>query len=76
VDIALKIGDDGGFTWDVTTKGETQTITGQAGFLDGVLSLTQEDGPPLAGKVENVTEKGFGFKPLGGPNAPTISFRR
>jgi hypothetical protein len=74
--IALTIKEDGSFNWDVTTKGQTQTLTGEAGFADGVLTLAQNEGPPLAGKVDNVGAKGFGFKLLGGANAPALAFTR
>ena len=76
VAITLVLARGGGFTWAVTQTGQTQTIQGQSGYKDDVLVLTQQEGPPLAGKVGNVNDKGFGFQLLGDPKAPTLAFAR
>jgi hypothetical protein len=76
VSIALTLNAEGTFSWAVTTKGETQTLEGKAGFQDDTLLLAQEQGPPLAGKVEEIKPEGFGFRPLGGPGAPLIQFTK
>ncbi len=47
VTIALAIQTDGQFSWEVNTKGQKQTINGNAGFKDNTLALLQPDGPPL-----------------------------
>jgi tetratricopeptide (TPR) repeat protein len=74
--IELTLREDGQFTWDVNTKGQIDSMTGEAEYRDGVLTLTQSDGPALAGKVVNLGEKQFGFELFGGPQAATISFSR
>jgi predicted Zn-dependent protease len=75
IDLTLK--EDGVFTWVVDTKGEKQSITGQAGFKDGVLALLQPEGPPLAGKVTEDGPNTFKFKPPGAPeNVPGLTFNR
>ena len=52
--ITLAIQADGGFTWNVANKGQpNESITGRAVYVNDVLSLTQEEGPPLAGKIES-----------------------
>ncbi len=76
VAIVLTLNEDTTFSWDVTAQGQTQTITGEAGYRDGVLSLAQAEGPPLAGKVEGPGAEGFGFQLLGDAQAPTLKFRR
>jgi hypothetical protein len=74
--IALTLNAEGTFSWAVTTKGETQTLQGKAGFQDNTLLLAQEQGPPLAGKIEEVTPTGFGFRPLGAEGAPLLKFTK
>jgi tetratricopeptide (TPR) repeat protein len=74
--IELTVRQDGQFTWNVNYKGQTDSITGEADFLDGVLTLAQADAPSLAGKVVNLGEKQFGFRLLDGPQAATIQFSR
>jgi hypothetical protein len=42
-----------------------------------VLSLTQEEGPPLAGKIESKEPSKFVFRLMGGgSNAPALTFSR
>jgi hypothetical protein len=74
--IELTVRDDGQFTWDVNTKGHTDSVTGDASYLDGVLTLTQADAPDLIGKIVNLGDKQFGFELQGGPHAATIQFSR
>src|SRR5262249_6721298 len=65
--ITLALQADGEYTWEVASKGQTQgTITGRAFYVDNVLSLTQEEGPPLAGKVESKDSSKFVFRLMGG----------
>ena len=69
---------DGTFTWNVTQDGKSQTLQGSAGFQDQILTLAQETGPPLVGKV-TVDPAGnrFAFKPPGMPKAVAgLSFER
>jgi hypothetical protein len=76
VKITLVLSPTGEFSWGVTQDGRTQTIQGQAGYQDEVLILSQQDGPPLAGKITFDDEKKqFGFKPPGSPDdVPGLSF--
>jgi tetratricopeptide (TPR) repeat protein len=76
VSIELTLREDGQFTWDVNANGHADSITGDADYLDGVLTLAQADAPALVGKVVNLGEKQFGFELLGGPQVATISFSR
>jgi tetratricopeptide (TPR) repeat protein len=68
--IALALNPDGTFAWTVTEDGKSQTIQGWAGYQDQILTLAQETGPPLVGKI-TVDSAGnrFSFKPPGVPNA-------
>jgi len=75
--IALTLQADGQFAWEVDSKGQKQTLTGQAGYKDSTLALLQEDGPPLVGKITE--EEGgtrFVFTPTGGQKAPGITFTK
>ena len=76
--IALALNPDGTFTWTVTQGGKSQTLQGRAGYQDQILTLAQETGPPLVGKV-TVDPAGnrFAFKPPGMPKAVAgLSFEK
>jgi hypothetical protein len=74
--IALTLQADGQFAWEVDSKGQKQTLTGQAGFKDHTLALLQEDGPPLVGKVAEQSGTKFTFTPSGDQKAPGIVFTK
>jgi tetratricopeptide (TPR) repeat protein len=74
--IVLTLRGDGPFTWDVISKGRTDSISGDATYLDGVLTLTQADAPDLIGKIVELGDKQFGFELQGGRHAATIQFSR
>jgi tetratricopeptide (TPR) repeat protein len=74
--IELTLGSDAQFTWEVKAKGRSESVTGDARYVDGVLTLTQPDAPDLIGKVVNLGEKQFGFQMVGGPQSATIQFSR
>jgi tetratricopeptide (TPR) repeat protein len=76
--ITLSIQKDGAFTWDVANKGQqAESIRGRAVYVNDVLSLTQDEGPPLAGKVESKEATKFVFHLMGGgSNAPKLTFTR
>jgi hypothetical protein len=66
---SLTLAADGAFSWAVSEKSKTQTLTGKAGFQDGILALNQEEGPPLIGKVNREADNEFTFKVPGAPEA-------
>jgi tetratricopeptide (TPR) repeat protein len=76
--ITLAIQNNGEFQWDVANKGQRSgSLTGRAFYVNDVLSLTQEEGPPLAGKVESKDASKFVFRLMGGgANAPALTFTR
>ena len=43
--IELTLRGNGEFSWEVNTKGHTDSVTGDASYRDGVLTLTQADAP-------------------------------
>ncbi|HWE35369.1 MAG TPA: tetratricopeptide repeat protein [Isosphaeraceae bacterium] len=68
--IALKVGDDGGFSWTVTAAPKPPaTIAGTSNLADGVLTLAAKDGPQgaLAGQVAWKDDNHFTFRLVGAP---------
>ncbi len=76
--IALSLNPDGTFAWTVTQDGKSQTLEGWAGYQDQVLTLAQEQGSPLVGKVAvDPAGNRFAFKPPGTPESVTgLSFEK
>jgi hypothetical protein len=74
--IELTLRGNGEFSWEVNTKGHSDSVTGDASYRDGVLMLTQADAPDLIGKIVNVGDRRFGFELQGGGHAATIVFSR
>jgi tetratricopeptide (TPR) repeat protein len=74
--IELTLRSNGEFTWGVNAKGRTDSVTGDARYRDGVLTLTQADAPDLAGKIVDLGDKQFGFELQGGSHAATVQFSR
>ena len=68
--IALSLKPEGNFVWTVTQDGKSQALEGWAGYQDGVLTLAQEQGAPLVGKLTiDPSGKAFAFKPPGAPQS-------
>src|SRR5262249_8598788 len=78
ISIGLDLKSDGTFAWTVTQAGKSQTIRGQAGYQDQILTLAQEQGPPLVGKVTaDAAGNRFTFKPPATPeSASGLSFEK
>jgi hypothetical protein len=76
--IALDLNPDSTFAWTVTEDGKSQTIQGWAGYQNQILTLAQESGMPLVGKVTvDPTGNRFEFKPPGTPKAVAgLSFQK
>jgi hypothetical protein len=76
--ITLTLEADGAYTWNIANKGQrSESISGKAVYVNDVLSLTQENGPPLAGKIESKDASKFVFHLMGGANnAPALTFSR
>jgi tetratricopeptide (TPR) repeat protein len=76
--ISLALNQDGTFAWTVTENGKSQTLQGQAGYQEQILTLAQEQAPPLVGKVTiDPAGNRFTFKPPGTPKAVAgLSFEK
>ncbi len=79
MNIALAIGDDGGFSWTVAGPGKPPaSIAGSSTFADGVLTLAGkgQDGA-LAGKVVWQDADHFTFRLVNAaPQDPGLKFAR
>jgi tetratricopeptide (TPR) repeat protein len=77
VTIALVVGQDGQFTWTVTQQGKSQPISGNYTYDQGVLTLNQAKGDPLAGTVAWQDDSHFTFQAQGGgPNDSGLAFSK
>jgi tetratricopeptide (TPR) repeat protein len=75
--IALTMEPGGTFTWRVTQKGRTQQFSGTSTFGGGVLTLAQDNGPALVGRVTWKDPSHMTFRVVGdGPTAPGLSFSK
>ncbi len=75
--IALTVQPAGGFNWQVTQKGRTQQFAGASTFGDGILTLAQDKGPALVGRVTWTDANHMTFRIVGdGPEDPGLSFSK
>ncbi len=78
--VALAIGDDGGFTWAVTSPGQSaKNITGKSTYANGLLTLAGQDAQlgALAGQVTWQDDNHMTFRVLGAPaDDPGLKFVR
>jgi hypothetical protein len=77
IGIALTIQPAGGFTWQVMQKGKTQQFAGSSKYGEGILTLVQERGPVLVGRVSWKDASHMTFRVDGdGPDDPGLSFSK
>jgi tetratricopeptide (TPR) repeat protein len=75
--IALSIQPAGGFTWRVARKGKAQQFSGSSTYGNGLLTLVQEKGPVLVGRVSWKDPGHMTFRVVGdGPDDPGLSFSK
>ena len=75
--IALTIQPGGDFTWQVTKKGQPQQLSGKSTFGQGILTLAQDKGPALVGRVDWKDANHMNFRIVGdGPEDPGLSFSK
>jgi tetratricopeptide (TPR) repeat protein len=75
--IELAIQPSGPFTWQVTQKGRTQQFAGTSTYADGILTLAQDKGPALVGRVSWTDASHMTFRVVGdGPEDPGLSFSK
>jgi tetratricopeptide (TPR) repeat protein len=77
ISITLTLNPDGTFAWTVSEVGKSQTIQGRAGYQDQIVTLAQDQLPPLVGKVTiDPAGNRFAFKPPGTPESAGLSFEK
>jgi tetratricopeptide (TPR) repeat protein len=75
--ISLAISPDGAFTWHVTLKGQARQFAGKSTFGQGMLTLAQDNGPALVGRVSWKDANHMTFHVVGdGPDDPGLSFSK
>jgi tetratricopeptide (TPR) repeat protein len=76
--IALALEPGGAFTWQVTRKdGKSQKFTGTSTYGDGILTLAQDKGPALVGRVSWTDASHMTFRIVGeGPEDPGLKFSK
>jgi len=75
--IALAIKPDGAFDWDVTQNGRKQHFAGSSTYGNGILTLAQEKGPAMVGRVGWKDPSHMTFRVVGdGPEDQGLSFTK
>jgi hypothetical protein len=75
--ISLTVQPEGQFTWRVEQKGKSQQFSGASTFGEGLLTLVQEKGPVLVGRVSWKDASHMTFRVVGdGPDDPGLSFSK
>jgi tetratricopeptide (TPR) repeat protein len=75
--IALTIQPGGEFTWRVTLKGQSRQFAGKSTYGEGLLTLVQDAGPALVGRVIWKDASHMTFHLVGdGTEDPGLSFSR
>jgi tetratricopeptide (TPR) repeat protein len=75
--ISLTVQPGGPFTWQVTQKGKTQQFSGSSTYGEGLLTLAQDKGPVLVGRVIWKDAEHMTFRVAGdGPDDPGLSFSK
>jgi hypothetical protein len=75
--ITLTIQQGGAFLWQVTEKDQTRQFSGTATFGGGVLTLAQDKGPVLVGRVNWKDPTHMTFRVIGdGPANSGLSFSK
>jgi tetratricopeptide (TPR) repeat protein len=75
--ITLAVQPGGAFTWQVTQKGQTRQFSGASTYGDGILTLAQDKGPAMVGRVRWTDTSHIDFRVVGdGPDDPGLSFSK
>ena len=75
--ITLTIQPGGTFDWQVTQKGQTRHFTGKSTYGEGMLTLAQDSGPAMVGRVAWKDASHMAFHVIGdAADDPGLSFAR
>ncbi|HKM56561.1 MAG TPA: hypothetical protein VJY33_24365 [Isosphaeraceae bacterium] len=75
--IVLSIQPDGDFSWQVTQKGMSRQFSNKSTYGEGMLTLVQDTGPALVGRVGWKDSSHITFQIVGdGPDDPGLQFAK
>ncbi|MHC5540762.1 tetratricopeptide repeat protein, partial [Singulisphaera rosea] len=75
--ITLTFKADKSFEWKVTEKGQNRQFNGESTLGENILTLAQNSGPAMVGRVFMKGNDQFTFKVVGdGPDDPGLTFTR
>jgi tetratricopeptide (TPR) repeat protein len=75
--ISLTFQDQGHFTWKVSHQGQDRQFNGNSSYVNGILTLAQDQNNAMVGSINWQDENHFQFKVLGGgPSDPGLSFTK
>jgi tetratricopeptide (TPR) repeat protein len=75
--ITLTFLDGGRFVWKVDHTGQNRVLQGRVNSGNGLLTLAQDQGPPIVGNVTWTDESHFNFKvPGAGADEPGLAFAK
>jgi tetratricopeptide (TPR) repeat protein len=75
--ITVTFGDASHFTWKVDQKGQEHQFRGDSSYVNGILTLSQDQNNAMVGDVVWKDPNHFQFKVLGGgPNDPGLTFAK
>jgi hypothetical protein len=75
--ITVTFQDQGHFVWKVVHQGQARQFEGTSSFVNGLLTLAQDQNNAMVGDVNWQDDHHFQFKVLGGgPSDPGLSFTK
>jgi hypothetical protein len=75
--ITLTIPGDGRFNWTITSEGKDRQLQGKMVYGNGLMTLAQDQGPPIVGNITWLDENRFVFKlPGTGKEDPGLTFTK
>jgi tetratricopeptide (TPR) repeat protein len=75
--ISLTFQDQGHFTWKVSHQGQDRQFNGNSSYVNGILTLAQDQNNAMVGSINWQDENHIQFKVLGGgPSDPGLSFTK
>ena len=76
-EINLAVQPGGGFAWKLTQQGKPRQFSGSSTYGDGMLTLVQDQGPALVGRVTWTDPSHMMFRIVGdGTNDPGLNFSK
>jgi hypothetical protein len=74
--ITLTVQPAGAFTWQVAQKGQPRVFSGTSTFGDGILTLAQDKGPAIVGRVRWTDPNHIDFRVVGDGPDPGLRFSK